>query len=711
MNSSIYTQFLNNNGTILDTLEKSKVFFVTGLAQGGLLRDESLLDFNSGCFEEDDLQILEKLINSSFFKEYTLPVIIDAVKAVSLYKKSDASLSEREKSSLRLSRFSFMGTDGMRGKVALESDKDCIKSFLSDNLLMPEMIKLASYSFTRMLIDAGTAKKSEIACVGNDGRDLTTGWKLNEAMIHGFYAAGLDVMDIGIAPTPFVPYQMLKKGFTCGAVLTASHNPANQNGIKFFLDGKKLLPEGEFGDYTMAAWMYASFLEGVSSETTGKSIDPPAAHESKDLVLSVVPDNLPELLKDSFIVLDNANGAFADLSIQVLDELKIDYVCINDKPTGKNINQACGVAEVEGQEEFLAAGYDSYLKIIKEVFDKGRSESRQVFGIVLDGDGDRGFVLYYDKQKDAVYVVDGDKSGYILAEYYIKTRSMNAGDYTFVSTVESDIMTAYYAGQTLGLKTKIVSVGDKWICTFDEGKLILGLESSGHLIFPIEFKSDAGKDVALRAGNGMLTALMTLAGIKELNLSPSRIVEPYEAGFSKTFYTYFVDKSLFYRDSNVWNSDKKIIEEEIARIKQSGSLSSSVQLIFEDKEDANMLYASLMDGDSLLAAIFCRNSGTEDKTAVYVKCKQELESVLLPVGVKLKDNHLSTMKNVNRIEYKYETEILKELEAKKELSISELKTILDGKFTEPISDTDLYGVIYGLKKEGRASFENDVVKI
>lgn len=705
---SQYNQFLRNNSSILNGLSDKKVYLVTPLVNGGLLSDEALIDINASYFTEDDLEILSNIVNSKFLKDYNKPVIADMVKAVSLYKQQEGETDKRVEESFNLSRFSFMGTDGMRGKISTDSDLDPIKSFLSDNLLTPQMIELTSYAFGNMLLDNGDIKKGDTACVGNDGRDLTTDWALNRAMISGFNRCGLNVVDITISPTPFVPYNMLKEGYGAGAALTASHNPANQNGIKYFNSGKKILPEGRVGDYSFAAWAYEGYLNGLKEAEGVKNTELDLNSEAVEFMKGVIPAELKDNLKDSFIVLDTANGAFHDLALKMMDEYNLTYLCVNETPCGSNINRACGVAEVEGQEEFTSKDYDGALTVIKTVFDKGRELSKPVYGIVLDGDGDRGFVLTYDKKNDQVLVIDGDKSGYIMAMYY-KKQGVDTSKFSFVTTVESDIMTAFSAKEVLDLDTPIVSVGDKWIGTFNEGDLLLGLESSGHLIFPIKFKSDAGKDVELRSGNGLLTALMTLAGITGLGLSVEESFEPYEPGFSKTFYTYFVDKTLFYRGSSVWNSDREILEKEFKKLKDSGSVSKETVMVFEDKEDSHMLYASFKEGDKQMGAIFCRNSGTEDKTAVYVKCKHELESVLLPVGEILRDYHIANMKNPNRKEYRQELIIIDVLKGSKNITLKKLGSLIEKEMLEPVSESDIYSVIYGLKKEGRVSYENSLV--
>lgn len=703
---SQFNQFIEDNASVLSRLSDNKVFLVAPLATGGLLSDKALTEVNASYFSADDYVLLETIVNSDYLKNYATPVVVDMAKAVLLYKQQEGETEARVQGAVDLARFSFMGTDGMRGKISTDPSLDPVKAFLNDNLLTPQMIEVTSYAFANMLADNGDVKKGDTACVGNDGRDITTEWALNKAMISGFNKAGLNVVDVAIVPTPFVPYQMLKEGFAAGAALTASHNPANQNGIKYFSHGKKILPEGKIGDYSFAAWVMDGYLKGMGKAEGVNNTVVDLKADAVSFMKNVIPGELKDNLKDALIILDTANGAFHDLALEMMAEYDLNYICVNETPVGSNINRSCGVAEVEGQEEFKASDYEGALTVIKTMFDKGREGDKTVYGIVLDGDGDRGFVLTYNKEKDEVLVVDGDKSGYIMAMYYAKNGA-ETSKLNFVTTVESDIMTAFSAKEKLGLQTPIVSVGDKWICTFNEGDLLLGLESSGHLIFPIGFKSDAGKDVELRAGNGMLTALMTLTGITSLGLSTEESFEPYEPGFSKTFYTYFVDKTLFYRGSGVWNKDREILEAEFKALKAEGKVSDETVLVFEDKEDSHMLYASVKEGDKQLGAIFCRNSGTEDKTAVYVKCKVELENVLLPVGVKLKDNHLATMKNVNRIEYKYETAIMAELNSKKDISFDEVKALLANEFGGEIAESDVYGVVYGLKKEGRASFENN----
>jgi phosphomannomutase len=609
-----------------------------------------------------------------------------------------------------------MGTDGIRGKVVLDSQENCIEAFLKNGALTPGLVKAASFSFAALLIDQGVFLPGEaVAVVGNDGRDEAFGWKLLQAVRDGFVDAGIDVLDIGTVPTALVPYIMLKKGLRCGAMLTASHNPSNQNGIKFFLDGKKLLPEGPIGDYALSAYMYQYSRKAKVSGKKGtvRNYDS-ATNDGTALVLDMLPENAADLLKDTVLVLDTANGAFAEIGANVLNLLGVAWTTRNEKPTGANINRGCGAGEIEGIEEFSGAAYDSHIPFVKELFDKGRAHAEgRVFGISLDGDGDRGFLLAYDKATDAVHVIDGDRCGYILARYFIRKKNLDPGRYWFVSTIESDLMTSFYAKKDLGLNTRVVSVGDKWIAHFNAGKLLVGLEVSGHLIFPITFTNELGKDVTLLSGIGLLTGLATLVAVVEMRLPTPEIIKPFEPGFSKTWYTFFVDKSKFYRNSGVWQSDREIVVAKAEELKKTGRLPADIRLVFEDKEDQNVLYVSLVNDQGLLGCVFMRNSGTEDKTATYTKGRPDFRDALLLLGTCVQENHILLLKNKSRVEYVYETAIVHILRDNCERGFGALKSCIEKETESRVNENDLHGVVHGLKKEGRISVRqlNSEIKI
>ncbi|KMQ52959.1 N-acetylglucosamine-1-P-mutase [Chitinispirillum alkaliphilum] len=713
MDTALFKGLVEKNSMLLENLRKKRVFIIAGINCGGLLCDLSIADKSAEALGDVSEESFQKLIGSDFINNYENAVLIDFSKTLSLYDSSDLPEEERINTAFTMSRVNFMGTDGIRGKVVLQTKDNFIADLLNDNAFTPDLVEACSYSFAQILLENGIVKAGDTIITGNDGRDSAYEWKLNTAMRDGFCKASLNVLDLGTVPTAMVPYNMLKKQYRGGAMLTASHNPSNQNGIKFFLDGKKLLPEGNAGDFVLSALMYNyCLLESLPEKSGSVESAENVLQQGTDFCISVLPDNSAEVLKDTHVVLDTANGAFSQIGIKVFDTLGLTYSSVNEEPKGSNINRDCGVVDIEGVEYFDSKEYDSCMPSVKEVFNKGRTlEKGNVFGIALDGDGDRGFLLYYDKELDRVNVIDGDKCGYILSEYLIKKHKLNPSEYYFVSTIESDLMTSSSAAAQLGLKTSIVSVGDKYICNFSEGKLLCGLETSGHLIFPIPVQDSEGEEKILLSGIGLLTGLMSLIAVKELDLPGERIVEPFEPGVSKTSYVYFVDKSKFYKNSEIWNKCKEQIVSEIEELKELGKLDSELGIRFEDKEDPNVLYASLVDGQGVQGCIFLRNSGTEDKSAVYVKGTSKLKEPLFLIGKKLQLSQTAVMKNKNRIEYFYENFIIETLKNKRSVSVQDILTALNTESGKEISESDLYGVIHGLKKEERLNMEESTISL
>jgi len=708
-----FEKLITKNEEILFILYKRKIFLISDLLSSGLLHNKEFLEQNAAVFPDDSHKIITQLLNSEYIVNYPYPVLIDFAKTIEFYK-SNISLPEKERieSSFLMSRINFMGTDGIRGKISLETE-DYLKDLTTKNILTPELIRNCVYSFANLLLSKKIIEENDTVCIGDDGRDRITNGKFKKALIDGFLGANIHVYDLGIVPTGIVPYQLLKRNFKAGAVLTASHNPSNQNGIKFFLNGKKLLPEGELGDFTLSALMYFFYMQKILPERRASiSVSENILIESTDFILSVLPQNITSLLKDIVIIFDSANGAFTEIGINVLDALQLDYKSVNDSPDGHNINKNCGIAELEGHDIFHVESLDAYPRLIKETFSIGRkNDPGKVFGISLDGDGDRGYVVHYNKEEDCVYVINGDKCGYILAEYFIKSRKIEAKEAYFVLTIESDLMAASSVEKNLGLKTKIVSVGDKWIGNFDEGELLIGVEVSGHVIFPIEFLNDFNQKVNLLTGNGLLTSLMLLTAIKELDLPIEKIFLPFKPGISEIFYVFFIDKSRFCKGSTVWTKDIELINSEISRLIENRRLSLDTKLVIEEKEDPNVLYMNIVDANEVLGCIFVRNSGTEDKIATYTLGKLEMKEILYKIGEKLWENHFLLMKDKDKLEFKYESLIKSILQKQTEIYVQELKGVMEQTLEQPINKNNLYNVLYGLKKEGRIKSENQIIRL
>ena len=699
MDIKVFENLIEKNRSKLESLAKQKKFVVAGFPSAKLLTDKAAAGINSAII--GDNKAADALLGSDWLEKYGAAVCIDLSKAVNLYLSSNLQEKEKIDTAFTMARVNFMGTDGVRGKVVTQTKENFIADLLKDNAFTPSLVETASFAFSKVLLDKKIVSAGDTAVIGNDGRDLAYNWILNDSVRSGFAKAGLNVLDLGVVPTAVIPWKNLLLGHRAGACLTASHNPSNQNGIKFFIDGKKLVPEGDLGDYVLSAYMYNyCCVEKIPENASGKITEYDAEADSVNWMTQVLGEDTKSALKGITLIFDSANGATDSIGRKVLENLGAKYVSVNEKCTGDNINRGVGVAEIEGTEFYSGKDYDKHILTVKKIFDEGRkSPAQSVFAIAVDGDGDRGFLLYYSKKDDDIYVLDGDKCGYILAQYLIKNKNIDAKKYWFLSTIESDIMTAAAASANLGLNAKIVSVGDKWIGNFKDGEVLVGLEISGHLIFPIEVIDKNGKKHTLLSGVGLLTGLVSICAIRGLDLSEEKIIEPFEPGFSKTFYVFFVDKTRHYRGSAIWNKDKELVEKAVSEAVANSKLPQNTKIKYEDKEDLNVLYMNILDGDKLLGVLFMRNSGTEDKNATYVKGEKKYEEILCEIGAKVQKMHTAEMKNENRIEYKYERAVVKNLDE------NGGKTTVDSVLSQlsGVSESDLFSVVYGLKKEGRVS--------
>lgn len=579
---------------------------------------------------------------------YSLPALVDVDKAASLLPENPSE--EDCEKILKLSVFTFMGTDGMRGKVSVEkfSYLQSLQKYAGENLITIPLLELSVAAFVRMLKETG--RKMSV-CVGNDSRDKATNWALVNAVRNAFLKNGVMLTDLGVAPTPYVPQYMIANGIQGGAVLTASHNPSNQNGIKFFFDGKKLLSDGSDGDFILSAYMVELALNESENGNCNSDFEADMDFKKCDytnydyqdyvdkavnFLEKTISPEYKQKIRGCRIIADTANGAWSVYAKRFFDRNNMSVELLNCTPKGENINHNCGVAEIEGHADFSAQELSSAPEVIRKVYAEGKSSSKDVYGIALDGDGDRGFVMKYDRNLDKVVVYDGDAEAYLIEAL----NSTGAHAKNAVFTIESDLMVGIQMQEKFGLNPVMVDVGDKWICNQNPDELEIGFESSGHVIVPCRM----GESKILLTGNGLLTALLTIASMEYGNV-------PFEKGYSNTLYTYFVKKELFYNGSSLWASDLSLIQDEISKLKRF-----TAEII--RMKDPNVLVFSIFDNGKKCALIFIRNSGTEDKNAVYLKCRNGFEQIFLPITKKISALHRSKMLDSTREEVICENNIL-----------------------------------------------------
>lgn len=300
-----------------------------------------------------------------------------------------------------------------------------------------------------------------------------SGYMLESALVAGICSMGVDVLLIGPLPTPGIAFITRSLRADAGVMLSASHNPYEDNGIKFFSsDGHKLPDKLE---REMEKLIFAGELDHIR---------PTATDIGKAYRIDDATGRYVEFVKNSFpkgmtldglkIVLDCANGAAYKVGPWVLRELGADVIVYNDQPSGTNINDRCGT-------------------LYPEVIRKGVIDHQADIGIALDGDGDR--VIFADEE---ARVVDGDFTMAICGSYLLKEGQLKNNK--LVATVMSNWGLEKVIHE-LGGEVIRASVGDRYVIKdMIKHDAVLGGEQSGHIIFR-EYTT---------TGDGLITALQLL---------------------------------------------------------------------------------------------------------------------------------------------------------------------------------------------------------
>ena len=366
----------------------------------------------------------------------------------------------------------LFGTDGVRGKAG---------DFL-DAITVLKLAKAAGIYFRKH----STTNK---ILVGKDTR--RSGYMIENALVSGLTAVGYDVIQIGPMLTPAIAYLSESVSCDAGIMISASHNPFEDNGIKFFDNhGNKLNTtceeeiENIFNDMDLMQ----------SEQVTGRDIG--SSKRIDDVIgryivaiKSSFPKNLT--LKGLRIILDCANGAAYKVGPTILEELGADVITINNKPNGFNINENCGAMHPE-----------TVSNLVKEY--------RADIGLALDGDADRLVVI--DEKGE---IVDGDNLLGALS-VYLKNENLLKGDACVATVMSNKALEDYLQKNKISLFRS--NVGDKYVLEVMKEKGInFGGEQSGHIIF---------SDIA-KTGDGLASALQVLALIIKSGKKASEILNPF----------------------------------------------------------------------------------------------------------------------------------------------------------------------------------------
>ncbi|WP_340616178.1 phosphoglucosamine mutase [Xenorhabdus entomophaga] len=353
----------------------------------------------------------------------------------------------------------YFGTDGIRGKVG-------------NTPITPDFVLKLGWAAGKVLARHGSRK----IIIGKDTR--ISGYMLESALEAGLAAAGLSASFTGPMPTPAVAYLTRTFRAEAGIVISASHNPYYDNGIKFFsIDGTKLPDDVE---EAIEAEMEKP-LTCVESAELGRAnriVD--AAGRYIEFCKGTFPSE--QSLNGLKIVLDCANGATYHIAPNVLRELGADVITIGCEPNGININEECGATDVR-------------------LLQKCVLEEQADVGLAFDGDGDRIIMVDHLGHK-----VDGDQILYIIAREALRQGQLRGGA---VGTLMSN-MGLELALKQLGIPFERAKVGDRYVLEkLQEKGWRLGAENSGHVILLDKTTT----------GDGIVAGLQVLSAMVRNNMS------------------------------------------------------------------------------------------------------------------------------------------------------------------------------------------------
>jgi phosphoglucosamine mutase len=348
----------------------------------------------------------------------------------------------------------LFGTDGVRGLANAE--------------LTPELVLSLAAASARVLAEHERSHHP-VAVVGRDPR--ASGEMLEAAVTAGLTSAGADVLRVGVLPTPAIAYLVGELVADFGVMISASHNPMPDNGIKLFAAGGHKLPDAVEDEI-------AARLDEPTTRPTGPGIGRvrdvgEASRRYVDHLLAAAP----ELLRGLRMVVDCAHGAASTVAPEAYGRAGAQVVAVAAAPDGCNINDGCGSTHLDG--------------LRKAVLDHGAD-----LGVAHDGDADRCLAV-----DAAGEVVDGDQIMGVLAVAMAEAGEL-AGD-TLVATVMSNLG-LHLAMRELGVEVLTTAVGDRYVLeALWSGGYSLGGEQSGHLVLPAHATT----------GDGLLTALRLMGRV------------------------------------------------------------------------------------------------------------------------------------------------------------------------------------------------------
>lgn len=397
----------------------------------------------------------------------------------------------------------YFGTDGFRGEANV-------------TLNVEHAYKVGRYLGWYF----GKEHKAKIV-IGKDTR--RSSYMFEYSLVAGLTASGADVSLLHVTTTPSVAYVVRTEGFDCGIMISASHNPFYDNGIKIINGrGQKIeaFIEDQIEDYIDGK---TEELPYAVKENIGCATDFSAG---RNRYIGYLISIASRAFKDKTVALDCSNGSASAIAKSVFDALGAKTLVINNQPDGTNINTNCGSTHIEVLCDFV-------------------KNNKVDAGFAYDGDADRCIAV--DENGN---VVDGDAIMYVCGTY-MKEHGQLAND-TVVTTVMSNLG-LYKALEAKGIRTEKTAVGDKYVCeNMMENGHCLGGEQSGHIIF----------SKYATTGDGILTSIKVMEAMVEKKMALSELTKELKIFPQILINVKVDDKNAAMQDEAVL-AEAKAVEEEL----------------------------------------------------------------------------------------------------------------------------------------------------
>ncbi len=424
----------------------------------------------------------------------------------------------------------LFGTDGVRGKAGKK-----VSAINTMRLAMATGIYFKQFAKTNKIL------------VGKDTR--RSGYMIENALVSGLTAVGFDVIQIGPMPTPAIAFLTENMRCDAGIMISASHNPYYDNGIKFFdSEGNKL----NHSEEEKIEAIYADEEALENAQAVGKNIG--KSKRIDDVIgryIVHIKNSFPKPLSlaGKRVVIDCANGAGYIVGPTILQELGAEVIVIGDKPDGFNINEGCGAMHPE--------------TLAKVVLDK-----RADIGLALDGDADR--LVIVDEKGETV---DGDKLMAVLA-VHLKSIGELKGNGMVATVMSNQGLEEYLASEGISLYRS--AVGDKNVVEMMQKKGVnFGGEQSGHIIF-----SDYAK-----TGDGISSALQALAYLVTTGKKASEAFNPYESYPQMLVNLPVENKRPFENIEGIEQIKKRVEEAGMRHLFRYSGTENKIRLLLEGKNE------------------------------------------------------------------------------------------------------------------------------